>query len=96
MSVNGMSKDCWKIIDKQLKNVNLLCDILNDIPKNIESLTDGDDDRQNYLTDHGRESIENISLELEEINTQLYILSSLTENLNSLSENLENLKSYNK
>ncbi len=94
MAVNGMHKDDWKPVDKQLDSLTILCNALEAIPKNIEQLIDGESDRQDYLEEHNRDTNEDISSELEDINTYLTSLSDLLENLNDLRENLETLKEY--
>ncbi|MDE6501358.1 MAG: hypothetical protein K2L10_04680 [Ruminococcus sp.] len=94
MSVNGMCKNDWKTIDKQLTSLNNLCNALGEIPKNIDYIIDGDEDRKNYLEEHNKDINEDFTDKLTEINSDIECLSSLYADLKNIIEKLEELQDY--
>lgn len=71
---------------KKLKNdVEVILGILSPIPDDIEDIIDGENERTQYLEEHGRSSVDDISEELEEINGNLNRLSVLRGKLEEIS-----------
>lgn len=77
---------------KKLKNdVEVILGILSPIPDDIEDIIDGENERTQYLEEHGRSSVDDISEGLEEINENLKRISDLREKLENILDNLYDL-----